>query len=177
MKYFLIETDEKNRNPYNVNKNRVIDIRLLKKESLNNMPFWNAVEINFPQEGFFPDLICRPCILFSEICMKTAIMYQPDIPYKGLKLWDKGSGDNATYYMTILDELECISDKTQYNSLGNRILNPVLDRQKIGSHIIFKVKNYEKSCIVGRMDFVESILRRGARGISLTEVEINDNDK
>ena len=34
MKYFLIGTDEKNRNPYNINKNRALDIRKLTREGI-----------------------------------------------------------------------------------------------------------------------------------------------
>ena len=34
MKYFLIGTDEKNRNPYNINKNRALDIRKLTGKAL-----------------------------------------------------------------------------------------------------------------------------------------------
>ena len=34
-------------------------------------------------------------------------MYQPDILFKGIKLWDKKSGINATYFLSILDKLDC----------------------------------------------------------------------
>ncbi|MBQ6887075.1 MAG: hypothetical protein IJN54_06145 [Lachnospiraceae bacterium] len=172
MKYFLIEMDEKNKNPYNINKNQVIDIRKLTRENLNSMPLWNIVEMDFPMEGFFPDVICSPFILLSEICMKTVMMYQPDVPYKGMKLWDKESGVNANYFLPILDEVDCMSDKTELNSVGNRIVKLVLDKEKIGTKVVFKIKGYDRKGIVGRMDFVESILRRDARGIKLEEILI-----
>jgi len=172
VKYFLIEMDEKNKNPYNINKNRAIDIRKLTRENLNSMPLWNIVEMDFPMEGFFPDVICSPFILLSEICMKTVMMYQPDVPYKGMKLWDKESGVNANYFLPILDEVDCMSDKTELNSVGNRIVKLVLDKEKIGTKVVFKIKGYDRKGIVGRMDFVESILRRDARGIKLEEILI-----
>lgn len=172
MKYFLIETDDKNKIPYGINKNRGIDVRLLTKEKFNMLPLWNVVEMNFPEEGFFPDIICSPFLLLSEDCIKTVEMYQDDIFYKGIKLWDKNSGVNATYFLTILDEIECISDKTLYNSMGNRILKPVFDRDKINSKVIFKVKGLDGNSIVGRLDFVESILRRNVRGIRLTSLDV-----
>lgn len=174
MKYFLIETDEKNRNPYNVNKNQAIDIRKLTRESLDNLPLWNIIEMDFPTEGFFPDLICSPCIFLSEVCMKTVEMYQPDTVYKGMKLWDKISGINATYFLPILEEVDCMSDKTEFNKVGNRIVELVLNREKIGTKVVFKVKGYDKKGIVGRMDFVESILRRNVRGIKLEEILIEE---
>lgn len=177
MKYFLIETDDKNRIPYGINKNRAIDVRLLSREKLNTFPLWNVVEMNFPEEGFFPDIICSPFILLSEDCIKTVMMYQKDIICKGIKLWDRESGENATYFLTILDELECISDKTQYNSMGNRILKLVLDQEKIRDNAVFKVKGFASNSFVGRLDFIESILRRDVRGIRLTEIDVCSNAK
>ena len=58
MKYFLIGMDEENKTPYNINKNRAIDIRMLSKENLNKLPLWNVLETDMPQEGFLPDIIC-----------------------------------------------------------------------------------------------------------------------
>lgn len=168
MEYFLIETNEKNKIPYKINKNRAIDIRLLTRENFYQIPMWNMMEMDFPMEGFFPDLLCSPCILVSKCVMETIIMYQPDIPYKGVKLWNRESGANATYSLPVLNEVECISDETIYNNTGNRIEKLVLDREKIKPYAVFRIKGYGRNCIVGRLDFVESILRRGARGIELT---------
>ena len=174
MKYFLLETDERNQNPYNINRNHAIDIRLLNKEGIGHLPMWNIVEMKLPEEGFFPDIICNPCIFLSEVCIKTVTMYQPDVLYKGIKLWDRKSGINATYFLTILDELECISDKTQFNSIGNRIVKLVLDKDKIRGKAVFRIKGLDRQGIVGRLDFVESILRREVKGIKLTEIEIDN---
>lgn len=170
MKYFLIETEEKNRIPYNINKNHVIDIRLLTREAFDRLPMWNIVEMDFPREGFFPDMICSPFLLLSETYLKTIMMYQPDILFKGIKLWNKETGINATYMLTILDGAECMSDKTQFNSVRNRILKLVLDKEKVASNAVFRFKECDKNGIIGRMDFVESILRRGIKGIKLTEI-------
>lgn len=173
MKFFWLEADEKNKIPFNINKNRALDIRLLQQGNIKRMSMWNIVEMEFPMEGFFPDLICSPCIMLSEMLVKTVVMYHPEIPYKAIKLWDRKSGANATYYLPILDELECMSDQTEFNSVGNRVVRLVLDRRKIGSKAVFRIKGFDRNCIIGRLDFVESILRRGAGGIRLTEIDID----
>ena len=172
MKYFLIETNEKNRIPYNINKNHAIDIRMLNRSDFDGLPMWNIVEMDFPREGFFPDMICSPFLLLSEVYFKTVMMYQPDVPFKGIKLWNKESGINVTYMLVILDGLECMSDKTQFNSVGNRILKLVLNKEKVDTEAVFRFKECDKNGIIGRMDFVESILRRGVKGIKLTEIEV-----
>lgn len=70
MKYYLLDTDQKNRIPYNINKNHAIDTRYLTKENIDKIPMWNVVEMTFPNEGFFPDLLCNPWILMSECFIK-----------------------------------------------------------------------------------------------------------
>ena len=167
-----METNEKNRIPYNINKNRAIDIRMLTKEGINGLKMWNVVEMEIPMEVFFPDLICRPFVMVSDIIMQTIMMYDPEITYRGLKLWHRESGINASYFIPLLDEIECLSEQTRYNVTGNRIIEPILSRDEIGDAAVFRIKDYDKSCIVGRLDFVESILRRGSRGIRLEEVEV-----
>lgn len=174
MKYLLIETDEKNRIPYGINKNRAIDTRLLTRERFGKLPMWNVVEMNFPREGFFPDLICSPFLLLSDVFMETVMMYQPGTLRKGVKLWDRNSGINETYFLAVLDEPDCMSDHTWFNSVGNRILRLVLDKDRIGDRAVFRVKGYTSGAIVGRMDFVESILRRDVRGIRLSEIEVEE---
>lgn len=172
MKYFLIGTDEKNRIPYNINKNRVVDVRTLTREGIGTLPMWNIIGMDLPDEGFFPDLICSPFVLMSKNCIKTAAMYQPDIIYRGVKLWDKGSGVNRTSYLSILEELDCMSGQTQFNTAGNRITRLVLDRDRIGGNAVFRIKGYNRGCIAGRLDFVESLLRRGIEGITLEEAAL-----
>jgi len=171
MEYLLIETDEKNRIPYGINKNRAVDSRMLTKEEIGRMSMWNIVEMELPMEFFFPNLLCRPFVMVSDTIIKTIRMYQPEAIYRGIKLWHRESGTNASYFIPILDEIACLSEQTQYNSVGNRIVKPVLDKSKIGDTAVFKIKDYDKSCLIGREDFVESILRRGIRGIRMEEVE------
>ena len=173
MKYFLMRTDEASQIPYYINKNHALDIRFLTKEKVDRLPLWNVLEMEFPGEGFFPDLLCRPCIMMSEMFMKTVIMYSQETIYRTVKLWDKRSGINATYFLPILEEAECMSEKTEFNSIGNRVEKLVLDRNKIENRVVFKIKRLDEKCIAVRMDFVESVLRRGAKGIVLKEVEVD----
>lgn len=174
MRYFLIETDETNKIPYSINKNRAIDIRLLTKEDVHKIPLWNVMTMNLPSEVFFPDIICSPCILLSKMCMTANEMYQPLVQYRMVKLWERESSVNATYYIPILDEVDCLSEKTQFNTSGNQILNMILSKNKIGSNIVFKIKGLDIKGFIGRMDYVESIIRRGVQGIKLKEIETDE---
>ena len=56
--------------------------------------------------------------------------------------------------------------------MGNRVVKPVLDKDKIVDKAVFRIHGYDKKCIVGRLDFVESVLRRGMSGIRMKEAEV-----
>jgi len=172
MKYYIMEMDERNKCPYNINSNQGVDVRLLSREQLKDIPAWSVVGMTLPDEGFFPDLICSPWIMMSESCARAVMAYQPDIQIREMELLDREREINRIYCFILLDKVDCLSDKTEYNSIGNRILRPVLDREKIGGRVIFRVAGYERKCVVGRMDLVESLLRRGAAGIRLEETEV-----
>ena len=61
------------------------------------------------------------------------------------------------------------------NSIGNRILKPILKKEKIGEYVVFLVKGYKRNGFVARLDYVESILRRKAEGIRFEEIEVKGN--
>lgn len=174
MKFFLIEVAEGNRIPYGVNRNRAIDIRLLTSESFHKLPMWNLIEMQLPWEPFLPDLLLMPCVLLSKCFMETALMYQPDLLYKGVKLWDQKSGINATYFLPVIEEVECFSDQCHFSNMGNRVTELVLEEEKISSFPLFRIKGYDRKCLVGRLDFVESLLRRGVKGVTMTEVKLSN---
>ena len=63
-----------------------------------------------------------------------------------------------------------ISEETTYNRTGNRIEQLLLDKEKIGNRVAFTVKSYKQNGFIARLDYVESILRREARGIRFEEI-------
>ena len=99
-------------------------------------------------------------------------MYQGETKSKRLKVWDKQKGINATYYLPLLPRIDCLSEDTVCNSIGNRILKPILKKEKIGEYVVFLVKGYKRNGFVARLDYVESILRRKAEGIRFEEIEV-----
>ncbi len=109
--------------------------------------------------------------------LKTMLMYQSDIPYKGVKLWDWKNGANATYFLTVPDRVEAMSGRSEFNTVGNRIRKLALDKGKTADLAFFRLEGMDRNCMFGRMDFVESLLRRDVRGIRLSEVEVEEDGK
>lgn len=56
MKYFLIETDEKNYIPYSINKNRAVDIRYANREYAYKIPNCCVVDMKTPIDVFFGNI-------------------------------------------------------------------------------------------------------------------------
>lgn len=81
--------------------------------------------------------------MMSEMFMKTVIMYSQETIYRTVKLWDKRSGINATYFLPILEEAECMSEKTEFNSIGNWVEKLVLDRNKMEEGVSKKLSDDE----------------------------------
>lgn len=131
--------------------------------------------MDIPMEVFFPDILFDPCILVSRICMETILMYRSDIRYKSIKLLHHDTRRCETYFVPLLQEVRCISDRTQYNNIGNRIIKLVLEAEKIREMIVFRIAGYNGKCVIGREDFIESILRRGIRVISFEEIETDES--
>lgn len=175
MKYFTIEVDEESHVPYNINLSRAIDIRHLTRENIHKVKRWTLVDMALPMEVFFPDILCFPFIMVSETFLRTIILYYREVVYRSVKLWHRESGCSASYFIPILNEPDCLSETTQYNTPRTRITRLVLDRGKIGTESVFRVKGDDRKRMIGREDFVESILRRDVRGIRLEEVEVEES--
>ncbi|MCI6552093.1 MAG: hypothetical protein MR430_00910 [Lachnospiraceae bacterium] len=77
-------------------------------------------------------------------------MYDPAIPYISAVLFDKEMQESIVYYMPLLEE----AGRQEYK-------NRPLVRQK-------QDRRYQ---IIARMDMIESLLVRGAAGITLSEIK------
>ena len=89
---------------------------------------------------------------------------------KELVLLDQGNNKAERYFLPIFDEVDCLGEGTLYNLNHSEIRKAVLDRHRIGEHSIFRLAGVDKQYIVGNLDVVESILKRGCVGISLEEL-------
>lgn len=173
MKYFLIREDERiTQRPYLVNVHEKIDVRDVCAERAYKLP---RRELVFVKKGtIFTDIISTPLFLISEKVKKTINMYEPRILMKELVLLDRESASAETYYLPIFQEVDCLGQGTLYNPACTVLKKIVLEREKIKGKTIFRIADAVGNPIVGNLDIVESILKRGCLGIRLTEVETTD---
>ena len=65
-----------------------------------------------------------------------------------------------------------MSGRSEFNTVGNRIRKLALDKGKTADLAFFRLEGMDRNCMFGRMDFVESLLRRKPAGIIFRELEV-----
>lgn len=171
MKYFLMEEDKTiAQRPFLLSWHEKYDVRLINPQNGYKLPRRELLLIRANPETLFTDIISTPFFLVSEKVNKTLKMYEPRLMTKELVLMDKEHGKAERYFLPLFEEADCLGEGTRFNMDHSRITKIVLDETKIGDRSIFKVAGVEKQYIIGCLDIVESILKRGCVGMALTEL-------
>lgn len=172
MKYFLIEENSKyTQRPHIVNGYTKIDVRNICPENAYKLPKRELVFIEENTETVFTDIISIPFFLISEKIRKIIQMYDPQTMMRELVLLDKVYGKVERYYIPIFEEVDCVGNEGMFHLKHSEIKKLALKRDQIKDKNIFRIAGVEKQCIVGNLDIVESILKRGCLGIKLTELK------
>ena len=150
MKYFVLKNDEENAMPRIVNWYSVINPQRFVRENIKQLPRFVALEMKLDQDFVYTDIITSPFFMVSREAADIIHMYDPAIPYISAVLFDKEMQESIVYYMPLLEE----AGRQEYK-------NRPLVRQK-------QDRRYQ---IIARMDMIESLLVRGAAGITLSEIK------
>lgn len=118
-----------------------------------------------------PDFLQRPVTMFSNRFRDILDAYEAELIFKDVVLIHKEQSLQYNYVQVLMDELEAVSEKTQYypNQMPKTL---ILDKNKIGPHHLFLLAGrYRKDPIIS-LALAESLLRRNAVGLCLEEVEV-----
>ena len=171
MKYFLIEEDKKLlERPYIVDWHDKLDVRDLHLERAYKIPERELLIIRSNQETLFTDIISMPFFLISAKVLKIIKMYEPKIRTKEIVLLDKVYGKAERYFLPLFDEVDCLDEESVFNRDHSEIISIVLNLKKLKGFSIFRIAGVDKQYIVGNLDIVESMLKRGCTGIQLEEL-------
>lgn len=166
MKYYLLTVDANYVAPVPVEWYGKIDRKSRMEKKAYQMDKHLMFQTEEHMQMIFTDIVTFPCIMVSKMIHDTIRLYDPDIKFTRIILYNKAQKRSMAYYMPFLKEMEVIWTNEQK---GGAIL---LERKKIVEEVIAEVVYKGKTGIVIRMDLVESILRRGAIGIGLKEIHI-----
>jgi hypothetical protein len=167
-----MEEDKKYVNkPQIQNWMKIIEPRDLYNSNFSKIPKRILLHIKPNKDTIFVDVITMPFLLVSKRIYEVLKKYEPNLPFKEIILLDKTYGKVEEYFMPILEKKDCLSDKSEFNLDHSVLKRAVMDCKKVEDRCIFTFKNGPSNICVIRMDLAESILRRGANGFMLDEVE------
>ncbi len=172
VKYFLLWTNKRNHIPYGINVNRAVDVRYANRENAYKIPNCCVVDMKIPDEVFFPHILTEPILVVNRTVADVIEMYEPGTIFKTIYLLNYESGIHRTYFMPFLEEVDCLSEKTERSRGGTELIRIVLRHEAVAEKPVFLVKGFTHPYLIGRMDFVESMLRRNLRGVKLEELEV-----
>lgn len=143
------------------------------KRELAKLPERTILFLEENQDTLFPDVIEKPFLLVSKMFWDVSKMYEVPVRGKEMVLLDGANGFAEIYYMPVYPRYHCLSEETVFNNDYSVIQELILDKEKI-KYVppVFEVAEVEKDYLICRLDFIESILRRGAKGIKLAELKV-----
>lgn len=151
MRYFRLVNDEKNAMPRVINWYPDVNPKKFVRENAGRLPHVITLDMKLDIDFVYTDVITNPFLLLSKEASGIVHMYDETIPLLCVVLFEKEKGENAVYYMPLLEEAES-------GSLMK------MDRP------IFKMRQGVNGSVIVRMDLAESLLMREATGMTLAEV-------
>lgn len=170
MKYFILTNGDKNPFPQIINWSQTIDVRKMTRKEYQKFPPFILLNMQSGLDGIFPDVLEKPFLLLSRKAMEVVTLYDPDIPFLFISLFDSDKGECALYYCPILKEECCLAS---IPGPGKREI--ILNRENMSGIPLFRVRAGTENIIVIRMDLAESLLEREADGIKLKELYLAEN--
>ena len=173
MKYYLLNWEETG-NPVPRIRNWMerLDYRAVQKRELEKLPERTILFLEENPDTLFSDVVELPFLLVSKMFWDVSKMYDVPVRGKEMVLLDGANGFAEIYYMPVYPRYDCLSKETIFNNDHSMIRELMLDKNKI-KYVppVFEVAEVEKDYLICRLDLIESVLRRGAKGIKLTELQ------
>ena len=90
--------------------------------------------IHESESTVFTSIVDKPFPLVSAEVKEVFDMYEPYIPYKEIILLDQKFQRMEVYYLPILEEVDCLHEKSEYNLDRSLIKKGIID-YKISYHL------------------------------------------
>ena len=100
--------------------------------------------------------------------MEVVRLYQPHTIFKRIILLDTENARRECYHLPILPRIQCLTEESRWTRDRSVLLEGVMDTKKVEDLSIFYLAEPQGSHAVVRLDILESMLKRGARGIGMT---------
>lgn len=174
MRYFYIEEDKEVINrPQIMNWYKEIDERYLHYGTFHKVAEKTVLYISSNKSTYYPEIITTPFLMISKKIKDILKLYEPNMGYRQVILIDFNNDKATQYFIPHIKRFDCLTEKSEFNKFHTSLKRIVIDSRKVGDSCIFELDNVSDRHIIVRMDFLESILRRGAM-IGFKEVEVEE---
>ena len=177
MKYFLLKTDPQyDTYPQIIDWYKKIDHRNI---CIGRSHVIDHRQLFFIQENIntiFPDILSIPFFMVTDLPKDVIKMYEPKTVFKEIVLLDSKNAKTCTYHLPILPHIDCLCPSSELTIDRSTILSPVIDTRKVGDQSIFYLSGVKNLYTVARLDIIESFLRRGLKGIGLSEMKVINSE-
>lgn len=178
MRYFLMKEDKQYRNtPEVINWYQKTQARLLAQGEYGMVPERVLFTVQGKEEIYYPEILFHPFFLVGKEVKHLLELYEPNYGYKEVIYLHQKAKHVEEYFHPILPKLDCLSKESEYNMDHSAVTRIVLNLQKTGDKTIFAINGVKDRHIIVRLDLVESIMRKRAKGFRLEEVEWRENDE
>lgn len=172
MNYFLLHSDPRYvDSPEFLDWPGNINPRNIRPGSSHKIARRQILNIRQNPHTVFIDVISSPFLLLSKRCMEVVTFYEPQVISKQIILLDMETPQRETYYLPILKQIHCLAAGSEWNLDKSVLIKGVIDLETIGDTSIFQLADMKNIYTVIRMDILESMLKRGARGVGITPLQ------
>lgn len=165
MKYYAISVDKHYVPPAPLGWYGIIDQTTMKQKKASQMSKYLGFMIEKHMQTVFTDIIASPCFMVSKKVKKVMEQYDPSVKFVRIIFFDRENKKSMTYYIPFINTIIPSANKDTTNEI-------VVEKEGIKDYTVFRIVKTEKTYVVMRMDLVESILRRGAIGIGIKEIQV-----
>lgn len=171
IKYFQVEVNENYTAPQPIGWYGKIDRKSLQGKKAYQMPKHLLFKVEQHMQMVFTDIIMFPCFMASGMVRGVIEQYASDVSFARAILFDKEKRKSMAYYIPFLERIEPAEGEAVEHE-HKELKKIFVDEGRLGNRVIAETADGDKACVIMRMDLVESILRRGAVGIGIKEVEV-----
>ncbi len=160
--------------PIIINWQKRLVVQELYKGCYENVPKRIILEIRPNPETEFVDIVSIPFLIVSKKIQKVLELYEPNMEFKEIILLDKVNGLADEYVLPLFQTKDALSDKSIFSNFHTVLKKMVLKKSKLGDTAAFFVRDAPRDAGIWRMDILEALLVRRAKGFILEEVEIEE---
>lgn len=178
MRYYLISQDKGYTNvPKIMDIFKTLSSNHAKQASVKNLERRNIITMKTEAGAVNIDILAGGFFLVSEIVKECMVLYEPNMVFKEMILLDKKRKVKQHYFLPEFVEIDCLTENSEF-SFGHLELKRIeIDEKKIKDKAVFRIAGIEKDYIIARLDVVESLLRRGIKGMAIEEVSVRKSSQ